>query len=263
MDEQNLDVDQLIEQKAKLEKLFKDQFTKPITVMFTDLKGSTSLAETQGDFAVRAMLKDHNEIVFPAVQKHGGTLVKSMGDGTMSHFPTVQDAVRAAAEIQKGMDAFNMQKKTPVPILMRIGINYGQGIVEKNDIFGDVVNVASRIEGQAGPGEVFLSQDAYDALKDKDEIYVGYVRETALKGKAAPMKLYKAYWNPTERDKKLAAAKPAEPAPARSGIPLAVKIAVPLLLALLAFAAFKWGGSSSGDETRTVSHTVSVEVPAK
>ena len=94
-----------------------------------------------------------------------------------------------------------MEKKHPIPILMRIGIHLGQGIVEKNDIFGDVVNVASRIEGQANPGEIYMSEEAYLSLSDKGEIYCAFARETMLKGKKEPMRLYKAFWNPVEIDK--------------------------------------------------------------
>ncbi|MBI5208691.1 MAG: adenylate/guanylate cyclase domain-containing protein [Elusimicrobia bacterium] len=258
---QDMDVDELIAQRERLDKLFKDQFTKAITVMFTDLKGSTSIAETQGDFAVRSLIKQHNEILFPVVKKCGGTLVKSMGDGTMSYFPNPQEAVRAAVEIQKGMDAFNLERKIPTPILMRIGIHTGEGIVEKNDIFGDVVNVASRIEGQANPGEIYLSEEAYNALSDKAETYCGFVKEATLKGKRAPVKLYKAFWNPSEVDRAIAASTVKAPeAPAGRKLPLPVKIVLSLAVTLLvAFAVVRWmGSSSSGDERRTVEHSVAV-----
>lgn len=253
------DLDKIISERERLDGLFKEKFTRTIAVMFTDLKGSTSLAESQGDFAVRAMLKQHNDIVIPAVKKHKGVLVKTMGDGTMSYFEGAQEALRAGAEIQRGMDAFNLQKTLPVPILMRIGIHVGRGIVEHNDIFGDVVNVASRIEGQACPGEVFLSEEAYLALSDRTEIHCGFVREEVLKGKKEPFKLYKAYWNPSEADK--AAAKKPAPAAAPRGVPLAVKLLVPAGLALLAaFAYLRWKGAPADEETRT--HDVSVEAGA-
>ncbi len=255
----NMDVDKLIEERERLERLFKDRFTKTITVMFTDLKGSTAIAETHGDFASRSLIKQHNDIVFPLVAKHGGTLVKTMGDGTMSYFADPQGAVRAAAEIQKGIDAFNLQKKIAIPILMRVGIHTGQGIVERNDIFGDVVNVASRIEGQASPGEIFLSEEAYAALADKTEIHCGFAKEAALKGKKEPVKLYKAYWNPSEVEKAAPAAKPSETAPAETKTPLALKLAVPAAIVLLAALAFlKLSGSSSDSEKRTETQSVTL-----
>lgn len=258
---QSLDVDDIIAERERLDKLFKDQFTRDITVMFTDLKGSTSIAETHGDFATRSLIKQHNEIVFPLIKKYNGTLVKSMGDGTMSYFPGPQDAVRAAAEIQKGMETFNLEKRAAIPILMRIGIHKGQGIVEKTDIYGDVVNVASRIEGQANPGEIYMSEEAYNALSDKSEIYCGFAKETPLKGKKEPVKLYKAFWNPTEAGRDLSAKKPAQEKEAEDKLPLAVKVIVPLAVVLiLGLVLFKMmGPSSSEEEKRTVEHSVAIE----
>lgn len=253
------DLDKIIQERERLDGLFKEKFTRTIAVMFTDLKGSTSLAESQGDFAVRSMLKQHNEIVNPAVKKHKGVLVKTMGDGTMSYFESAQEALRAGAEIQRGMDAFNLKKTLPIPILMRVGIHVGLGIVEQKDIFGDVVNVASRIEGQASPGEVFLSEEAYLALSDRTEIHCGFVREAILKGKKEPYKLYKAFWNPSEVDK--AVAKKPAPEAAPRGLPLAAKLLVPAALAVLAALAYtRWKAEPADEERRT--HDVRIETDA-
>ena len=242
---QSIDVDRIIEERERLDKLFKDNFTRNITVVFTDLKGSTSLAETHGDFATRTIIKRHNDIVLPAIKKHNGNLVKTMGDGTMSYFEHAQDALRAMCEIQKGMEAFNMEKHFPIPVLMRIGIHAGRGIVEKNDIFGDIVNVASRIEGQASPGEIYISEEAYNSLADKGEIHCSFAKEAVLKGKKEPMRLYKAYWNPTEADRELTA-KPRELGAAdKKKMPGYAKLAVAVLLVLLAAAARRGPKSST------------------
>ena len=260
--DQNMDVDKIIEERDRLDKLFKDQFTRIITVMFTDLKGSTSLAETHGDFATRSLIKQHNDILFPLFKKYNGTLVKTMGDGTMSYFADPLDAVRAAVEMQKGMDAFNMRKKLPMPVLMRIGIHTGQGIVEKNDIFGDIVNVASRIEGQASPGEIYISQETYNALSDKSEIYCGFAREAELKGKKDAMKLYKAFWNPGEIDRDLSAKIMVPQKEAEEKFPLQSKIGLAAVIALfLAFMILKMCGMSrsSGEENRRKEHSVTIQ----
>lgn len=259
--DQHMDVEKIIEERERLDKLFKEKFTKVITVMFTDLKGSTSLAETHGDFTTRSVIKRHIDILTPLFKKYNGTLVKTMGDGTMSYFTVTQDAVRAAVEMQKGMDEYNMEKKVPIPILMRVGIHTGEGIVEKNDIFGDIVNVASRIESQANAGEIYMSEDAYNALSDKAEIHCAFAKETMLKGKKDPMKLYKAFWNPVEMDLDLSARK-AAPAPVQGKkSPRSVKVAFAAAIVLiLAFAFIKFSGisRSSGEEKRTSEHSVTL-----
>ncbi|MDO8805257.1 MAG: adenylate/guanylate cyclase domain-containing protein [Elusimicrobiota bacterium] len=258
---QDMDVGKIIEERERLDKLFKDKFTRVITVMFTDLKGSTSLAETHGDFTTRSVIKRHIDILTPLFKKYNGTLVKTMGDGTMSYFADPLDAVRAAVEMQKGMDEYNLEKKVPIPILMRVGIHTGEGIVEKNDIFGDIVNVASRIEAQANAGEIYMSEEAYNALSDKSEIYCAFAKETMLKGKKDPMRLYKAFWNPVEIDRDLAAKKtvpvrePEKKSSRRGKIILTVAIVL-----LIAFAFLKFSGisRSSDEEKRTSEHSVTL-----
>ncbi|QWR76393.1 adenylate/guanylate cyclase domain-containing protein [Candidatus Magnetomonas plexicatena] len=235
-------VEDIISQREKLDELFKNKFVKIITVMFTDIKGSTALAEQHGDMFHRTILKQHNEIVFPLISQHNGTLVKTMGDGTMSYFEDASDAVESAAAMQRAIDAFNLEKKSVVPILIRIGIHTGQGIVEKSDIFGDVVNVASRFESQANPSEIYISEETYNAMREhvaakiaagetKDEILCRFVKTTSLKGKSGEFKIYKAYWNTTEIEKDEAAdAATVQPGKKKSN---AVKLIVYLVLTFL------------------------------
>lgn len=193
------DVEQILEQQAKLESLMKEKFTKFVTIMFTDLKGSTSIAETEGDVVSRILMKEHNELVIPAIQQHNGVFVKSIGDGTLSYFDDALDAVRAAVMIQQGMDQLNMSQKFKTPILMRIGLHSGQCIVEKHDIFGDAVNTASRFESSANPGEVFMSEDTYNALSDKSEIYCRFIMKSELlRDMKGSYNVYKVFSNPRE-----------------------------------------------------------------
>ncbi len=192
------DLGRLLEERERLEELLRNKYTKNITVMFTDMKGSTALAETEGNFAARLLIEQHNKIVFPVIEQQHGHLVKTMGDGTLSYFDTPQDAVRCGVRIQKSVIEFNNTKHPKVPIQVRIGIHTGQGLVEKKDIYGDVVNVASRIETQGNPGEVYLSEETYNALADKDEIYCSFQKLTSLKGKKEPFRIFKAFWIPEE-----------------------------------------------------------------
>ncbi|HYR05477.1 MAG TPA: protein kinase, partial [Gallionella sp.] len=136
------DFEKMLEEREKLDSMLVDKFTKVITVVFTDLKGSTTIAETEGDLVSRMLVKHQNDIIMPAIKDNNGIFIKSIGDGTLSYFEKAQDAVRAAVRIQKGMDDLNMSKKFRTPVLMRIGMHTGKCIVEKSDIAGDVVNTA-------------------------------------------------------------------------------------------------------------------------
>jgi adenylate cyclase len=259
--EESDDIEQFLEQQAKLEAALKKKFTKFITIMFTDLKGSTSIAETEGDMVSRMLIKEHNDIVMPAIQQNNGVFIKSIGDGTLSTFENALDAVRAAVRIQRGMDELNMAQKFKIPVLMRIGLHSGMCIVEKNDIFGDAVNTASRFESSATPGDIFMSEDTYNALSDKSEIYCRFVKQVTLKGKKEPYNAYKAFWNPQEIERdRIEGAAPAAPAPkSTSKLKLILIVLIPLLLVLALTMRDKVGDQvGMGNESRTINYSIPI-----
>lgn len=256
------DVEKLIEQREKLDTLFQEKFSKTITVMFTDMKGSTAIADTQGDFASRTMIKQHNDIVFPIIKKNNGVLVKTMGDGTMSYFMNAQDAARTAVGIQSNIDEHNIVKKTKTPLLVRIGLHTGTGIVEKNDIFGDVVNVASRFESIGNPGEINISEETYNSITDKTEIYCRFHKTTKLKGKKEAFKVYKVFWNKEEIE-----ADKSEPSVTvreteiqkQKGIPLIVKLILVFSVLIIGFLVIKKAGFlQSTSDKRSIHHSVTI-----
>jgi len=256
------DVNDLLEERERLDKMFNEKFMRLITVMFTDLKGSTSITDISGDLAGRTLIKHHNDIVLPII-KEKGVLVKTMGDGTMSYFESAQDAVRAACKIQLGIDNFNLQKKLPAPILIRVGMHTGKGIVEKDDIFGDVVNVASRFESSANPGEIYLSEETYDSLTDKSETYCRFVKSATLKGKKDPFNIYKAFWNPKEVEADMAEIKPAKEEASRNLSPVIRALIIFIPLAILAFGLLKGLGffkSGGEEESRSKNHRITVPI---
>ncbi len=216
---QSVDLEKLLEERARLEELIHKKFTQTITVMFTDFKGSTAIAESEGDVTTRLLIKKHHDMLFPLIQGNEGVLVKTMGDGTLSWFGKAQNAVRAAVEFQKRLKEFN-QGRPPgkTPLLVRIGLNTGVGIVEETDIFGDAVNVASRFESLAGPREIYISETTYESLESRDEFRCRLVKTTELKGKVGLHKVFKVFWDEEESAEEPAGGAPASPA-ARPGIP--------------------------------------------
>lgn len=251
------DISNLLDRREALDRAVKEKFQRVLSVMFTDLKGSTAIAEASGDIAVRAMLKKYHDLCLIAVRRHGGTLVKTIGDGSLSHFEDPAAACRAACDIQRGMEEINLSRAYKTLLLARIGIHTGECILEKNDIFGDVVNTASRFESSANPGEVFISEDTYNALPDKAEFYARFDREVTLKGKSMPFKGYIVFWDPKEieldrnRPKEAPAAKPPTPA-----WKISVYVAIPLLLVLLAAFWITGGDKLAGDSKRTIEHSL-------
>ena len=251
------DISRFLEQREELDRAVKAKFQRVLTVMFTDLKGSTAIAEASGDIAVRAMLKRYHDLCLIAVKRHGGTLVKTIGDGSLSHFEDAAAACRAACDIQRGMEEINLAKTYKTLLLARIGVHTGECILEKNDIFGDVVNTASRFESSAHPGEIFVSEDTYNALPDKSEFYARFDREVTLKGKSMPFKGYIVFWDPKEveldknRPRETVAPKPATPA-----WKLALYVAVPVLLVLIVAIWITGGDKFTGESRRNIEHSI-------
>ncbi len=252
-------IDKFLEERKKLDELLADKFTKFITVMFTDLKGSTTIAETEGDLVSRMLVKHQSDIIIPAVKENNGVFVKSIGDGTLSYFENALDAVRAAVRIQKGIDALNMAKTFRFPVLVRIGMHSGKCFVEETDIAGDVVNTASRFESAADGGGILLSEDTYNALSDKSEIYCRFVKQVTLKGKKEPYNAYKAFWNPQEieldkQGKTVEASQEAAATPAKPSGKKLVWAIVAAALLLVLIIAVKLSGPSAPTESR---HSIS------
>jgi len=257
------DVEKYLAERNKLDSMFEEKFHKFVTVMFTDLKGSTTIAENEGDLVSRMMIKSESDILLPAIKENNGIFIKSIGDGSLSYFENALDALRAAVRIQKDMDALNMSKKFKFPILMRIGMHSGKCVVEEKDIYGDVVNTASRFESAADGGGILMSEDTYNALSDKSEIYCRFVKQVSLKGKKDAFNAYKAFWNPQEieLDKHGKEALPRQEAsvPVRSsGIGLVLGVVAAILIVLLLTLGSKFFGSAQQTEnSRSINHSVS------
>ncbi|WP_127112688.1 adenylate/guanylate cyclase domain-containing protein [Shimia sediminis] len=136
------------------------------TLLFTDIVNSTALAEALGDRQWAAIVHEHLEDVSTSITRHSGTLVKSLGDGTMSSFPSASAAMTAAMELQRLLAA-----KTAEPRLsIRAGIHTGDVIAADGDFFGTVVNKAARITETAQAGEIRVS-DAAKLMVGTDPAY--------------------------------------------------------------------------------------------
>lgn len=200
MTEKKNDIERILEERARLDQILQDQFSKRVAIMFTDIKGSTSFYERHGDIDGRMMVHRHNELVIPAIAENKGEVIKTIGDATMSAFEDPAGAVRAAVAIQKKLQLHNENKAEQEQIHVRIGINYGTCIVEEGDIFGDVVNLASRIESLAEADEIMVSEDHYRDVRSNDEFIFRYFDAIPVKGKNEPVKTYRLIWRNEDLD---------------------------------------------------------------
>ncbi len=158
-------------------------------VMFTDMVGSTALAQ-ENEPAALALLQEQADRARPVVSAYHGRLVKSTGDGLLIEFPSALDAVEAAVELQRRIEARN-HGPGAVPLRLRIGVHLGDVQRRDNDIFGDAVNVAARVESAAEPGGICISESVYAQVHNKVAYPLEPLGASMLKGIREPLPLYR------------------------------------------------------------------------
>ncbi len=176
------------QQSQKLSRL-----DKQIVVMFTDLVGSTQYYERYGDIKGREKVLTHNALLFPIVQANGGVIVKTIGDAIMGYYASADEALKAAAQMQQALAAHNrdvLEKDDEIHI--RVALNAGVAIAAEGDIYGDVVNVAARIEHQAKADEVLMAQSVHERVKRPWPFESA--GSSTFKGKTEPINLYRLRW---------------------------------------------------------------------
>src|SRR5271170_7490577 len=159
-------------------------------ILAADVAGYSRLmgADEEG---THERLKAHlRQLIDPKVEEHRGHVVKNTGDGMLAEFPSVVDAVRCAAEIQRGMLDREPEATDDRRIRFRIGINVGDIIAEDDDIFGDGVNVAARLEALAEPGGICISRMVRDQIRDKLPYPFEDRGEQSVKNIARPVRVY-------------------------------------------------------------------------
>jgi adenylate cyclase len=165
-------------------------------VLAADVVGYSRLmaADEKGTHArLKTLRKDFIE---PIIAEHHGRIVKLTGDGALAEFPSVVDAVECAAAIQAGIAERQADQPNDRRIVFRIGINIGDVIIEDDDIYGDGVNVAARLEGLAEPGGICVSRTVYDHAKNKVSLRFKPMGEHRVKNISEPVSAYRVLPDP-------------------------------------------------------------------
>ncbi len=187
---------------AHVQKLFADtpvgkQDDKQVSaVLFTDIVGSTAFFEQRGDEAGMAMVERHNALLFPIIDKHGGRVIKTIGDAIMAAFEHAADAVQASVGMQAELKGYNAQQESADQIRVRIGINYGEVICLDADLFGDVVNAAARVESLARGDQILVSAHVAAELDEGFPFPRHLYDAVRVRGKQEPMEIYRVDWDP-------------------------------------------------------------------
>ena len=159
-------------------------------ILAADVAGYSRLMGADESGTART-LRDHRAAIDPVVANHGGRIVKTTGDGILLEFPSIVAAVECAIAVQKLM----ARRNTDVPIdsrmLFRIGINLGDVLIVDEDILGDGVNIAARLESISEPGGIYISEAAYVQVRDKLDVKFEDIGEQRLKNIQRPVRVYR------------------------------------------------------------------------
>lgn len=153
---------------------------KLTTVLSADVQGFSRLmeADEEGTFAT---LKSYRDSMARLVASHGGRVVNTWGDGVIAEFPSVVAAVRSAVDVQTDLAQRNASRTDSSPMFFRIGINLGDVIVDGDDIYGDGVNIAARLQAEAPPGGILISRTVHDQVRNKLSVGFEFLGNLSVK----------------------------------------------------------------------------------
>jgi class 3 adenylate cyclase/pimeloyl-ACP methyl ester carboxylesterase len=169
------------------------------TILFTDVEGSTTVTQRLGDAKAREVLREHERIVRDALRAHGGSEVKTVGDGFMASFSSATKALECAMAMQRAFAEYRASVGTQglVPPRIRIGLNAGEPTTEEKDLLGTAVVLATRIVAKAEGGEILVSDIVRQVVAGKGFLFSDR-GDTALRGFEDPVRLYEVLWDTGE-----------------------------------------------------------------
>lgn len=165
-----------------------------LAILFADVVGSTRLYELMGDLRARDMVAICIDIMRSATDQRQGTVIKTMGDEVMSTFPTADEALNAAAQMQLQISSHAQLKVDGQPVSIRIGCHFGPVMLENRDVFGAAVHTANRMTSQAKAGQIITTAATVDQLSPEWRASCRQIDIAAIKGQASEVALFEVLW---------------------------------------------------------------------
>ena len=214
------------------------------TILFADIDGYSRLMRADEERTLDDLHAHLAELVGPVVERFHGRIVKTVGDGVLVEFASAVEAVRSAVELQRGMVERNVGTPAERRQAFRIGLHLGDIIVSDEDVFGDTVNLAARLQGLAEPGSIVLSASVYEQVRDKLALPFRSQGSRTLKNIDRPIQIYSL----TAAALSETGAAAAKPAPARRRMMAVAALAVVVALVAGGAGAYLTGRVSSTEE---------------
>ena len=163
---------------------------RTVAVLIADVCGSTPLYESSGSLKALDLIADCLDNISRVVETQGGAVLRSKGDDVLCTFPDAGSAVRAATHMMDG--------QAGSPLEIHVGINYGPVVHDRGGIFGDVVNIAGRMQSLAKPGEIITTEAVYEQLSVEERHQIRLLDSQTVKGKSKPMNIYAVFKDDTQ-----------------------------------------------------------------
>ncbi len=190
-------IDQLLKARAEVEQEI-GRMQVEVSVLFTDVVGSTAYFERYGDIAGLAMVTRYADLASEAVVEQGGRPVKTIGDAVMAEFSEAQQAVRAAVEIQRRLLNLNSTLLQQNRLQLRVGIHHGKCFRQENDLYGEGVNIAARVIKGCGPAQILISRSVRNALPSGFSYRCNPLGEIELKKGGETEGVFEVVWTETQ-----------------------------------------------------------------
>ena len=165
-----------------------------LAILFADVVGSTRLYELMGDLRARDMVSICIDVMRSATEQRHGTVIKTMGDEVMASFPSADEALNAAAQMQKQISTHAQLKVDGQPVAIRIGCHFGPVVLEARDVFGSTVHTANRMTSQAKAGQIITTAATVERLSPEWRASCRQIDIAAIKGQGNEVALYEVLW---------------------------------------------------------------------
>jgi adenylate cyclase len=165
-----------------------------LVILFADVVGSTRLFEVMGDLRARDMVTTCVDVMRTATEQHHGTVIKTIGDEVMATFPTADDALNAAGQMQKAIATHGDLNVDGQPVSIRIGCHFGPVVLESKDVFGASVHTANRMTSQAKAGQIITTTATVEKLSPEWRASVRQIDVATIRGQGGEMALYEVLW---------------------------------------------------------------------
>lgn len=169
-----------------------------VTILFADVVGSTHLYDSMGDERARETVQQCVEIMKQATDQYGGSVIKTMGDEVMSTFPSADDAMNAASQMQQRITNNSQIGADGIHVAIRIGCHFGSIVVADRDIFGAAVHTANRMTSQAKAGQIITTAVTVEQLSGEWKALVRQIDIAVVRGQSDEVAVFEVLWQPED-----------------------------------------------------------------